>query len=44
MQRVTRSGNDQEIAVAPFPLGGVSNEPHPSSQHLKGRLAGILVL
>jgi hypothetical protein len=44
MQHVPRSGNDQEVAVASFPLGGVSNEPHPSSQHLKGRLAGILVL
>jgi hypothetical protein len=43
MQRVPRLGNDQEVAVASFPLGGVSNEPHPSSQHLEGRLAGILV-
>jgi hypothetical protein len=44
MQRVPRLGNDQEVAVAAFPLGGVSNEPHSSSQHLEGRLAGILVL
>jgi hypothetical protein len=43
MQRVPRLGNDQEVAVASFPLGGVSNEPHPSAQHLEGRLAGILV-
>jgi hypothetical protein len=43
MQRVPRLGNDQEVAVASFPLGGVSNEPHPSSQHLEGRLAGIFV-
>jgi hypothetical protein len=44
MQRVPRPGNDQEVAVASLPLGGVGNQPHPSPQHLDGRLAGILVL
>jgi ferredoxin-like protein FixX len=44
MQRVPRLGNDQEVAVASLPLGGVGNEPYPSPQNLDGRLAGILVL
>ena len=44
MQCVPRLGNDQEVAVASLPLGGVGNQPYPSPQYLDGRLAGILVL
>ena len=44
MQRVPRLGDDQEVAVASLPPGGVGNEPYPSPQNLDGRLAGILVL
>jgi len=43
MQRVPRLGNDQQVTVAPFPLHGISNQPHPTMQHVHGRLAGILV-
>ena len=42
--RVPRLGNDQVVAVASLPLGGLGNQPYPAAQHLEGRLAGVLVL
>jgi hypothetical protein len=43
VQGVPRLGNDQQVAVAPFPLDGVSNKAYPTMQHVHGRLAGVLV-
>ena len=42
MQFVPRLGNDRQVTVAPFPLHAVSDQPHPTMQHLHGRLAGVL--
>ena len=43
VQGVPRLGNDQQVAVAPFPPDGVSNKAYPTVQHLHGGLAGVLV-
>jgi hypothetical protein len=43
MKGVSRLGNDQQVTVAPLPLHGVSNQPHPTVQHLHGGLTGVLV-
>jgi hypothetical protein len=43
VQGVPRLGNDQQVAVAPFPPDGVSNKAYLTIQHLHGGLAGVLV-
>ena len=43
MQGVRCLGNDQQVTVAPFPRHAVSDQPHPTMQHLHGGFAGVLV-
>jgi hypothetical protein len=43
VQGVPPLGNDQQVAVAPFPLDSVSNKAYPTMQHLHSGLAGVLV-
>jgi hypothetical protein len=43
VQGVPRLGNDQQVAVAPFPLDGVSSKAYPTMQHVDSGLAGVLV-